>query len=279
MNYLLLVLFFVTPICSASEWLENSSVQRALLQKASRLEHSNPWQAASLYCTAAREGSTEAQFRLAMLFAFGQGVPEDRAIAASLLALAAQQGHLQATNMLETIQYSAEKLPDCVQSVVNPPRGFATRSVPQFAASNAVSLVSKLASLPKDRRWLVDMVKSIAKWHNVDPQLALSIVSVESNFQTHARSSAHAMGLMQLIPATAKRFNVKNAFDASENVKGGVKYLRWLLDRYHGNIELVAAAYNAGEGAVDKYNGIPPYKETRDYVKRVLHYYPNLHLL
>lgn len=280
MNYLLLVLFFVVNVCNAGDWVENSPVQRVLLEKASRLERRNPWQAALVYCAGAREGSTEAQFRLAMLFAFGQGVPKDRAIAASLLALAAQQGHLQATNMLETIRYSAEKLPDCVQSAANPPRtSHSSRASTQYAASNVVSLDGKLANLPKDRRWLVDMIKSIAQWHDVDPQLALSIVSVESNFQTHARSTAHAMGLMQLIPATARRFNVKDAFDASENVKGGVRYLRWLLDRYHGNIELVAAAYNAGEGAVDKYNGIPPYKETQDYVKRVLRYYPGSLLL
>jgi soluble lytic murein transglycosylase-like protein len=272
---ILVLLFIVADACCAGDWLDNS-LQRGLLLKASHLERSNPWQAAQLYCVGAREGSTEAQFRLAMLFAFGQGVPEDRAIAASLLAIAAQQGHLQAMNMLETIRYSAEKLPACVLTRVDPPHAF--HSNPQFFAKND-SLSDKLANLPKSRRWLVDMIKSIAQWHDVDPQLALSIVSVESNFQTHAQSTAHAMGLMQLIPATAQRFNVKDAFDASENVKGGVRYLRWLLDRYRGNIELVAAAYNAGEGAVDKYNGIPPYKETQDYVKRVLRYCPRFKLL
>lgn len=273
MSRIILLFLCLLSVANTRCAFGESPIQQALLlQKASRLEKSNPWQAAQLYCTGAREGSTEAQFRLAMLFAFGQGVPEDRAMAASLLAVAAQQGHLQAMNMLETIRYSAEKLPACVLERVNPPRQtFPSGS--QVYAKNG-SLNDKLASLPKGRQWLIDMIKSIAQWHDVDPQLALSIVSVESNFQTHAQSSAHAMGLMQLIPATAQRFNVKDAFDASENVKGGVRYLRWLLDRYHGNIALVAAAYNAGEGAVDKYRGIPPYKETQDYVRKVLRYYP-----
>lgn len=279
MNILILLfVFLITEACYAGEWQENSPVQRTLLLKASHLERTNPWQAAQLYCAGAREGSTEAQFRLAMLFAFGQGVPKDREVAASLLAVAAQQGHLQAMNMLETIQFSAEKLPECVLSQVSPPRS-SYRPSHHFVAddnnANGISLDNKLSSLPQDRRWLIDMIKSIAQWHDVDPHLALSIVSVESNFQTHARSSAHAMGLMQLIPATARRFNVKDAFDASENVKGGVRYLRWLLDRYSGNIKLVAAAYNAGEGAVDKYNGIPPFKETQEYVKKVLRFYPH----
>ena len=77
------------------------------------------------------------------------------------------------------------------------------------------------------------------------------------------------MGLMQLIPATAERFNVKNAFNASQNIRGGVEYLKWLLSYYRGNVELAAAAYNAGEKAVDYHLGIPPYPETREYVKRL----------
>lgn len=78
---------------------------------------------------------------------------------------------------------------------------------------------------------------------------------------------------MQLIPATAERFNVKNAFDASQNIRGGIKYLKWLLSYYRGNIELATAAYNAGEKAVDRYLGVPPYAETREYVKRLKRLY------
>lgn len=253
----------------ASEGLEENNVQSVLLKKAEKLEREDPWKAAALYCEGAREGLIEAQYRLAMLFAFGQGVPEDREVAASLLALAAQQGHQEAVNMLETIQYSSEKLPECVLTDVKPPHAPPPPSL-KFELHEYDSLELILARLPKERRWLIGMIKKIATWQDVDPRLALSIVSVESHFQTAALSSANAMGLMQLIPATADRFNVKDAFDASQNVKGGVRYLRWLLKRYQGNIELVAAAYNAGEGAVDKYKGVPPYQETRDYVKKVL---------
>jgi soluble lytic murein transglycosylase-like protein len=268
---LLLLLSINTAV--AVELAGEAPKQQILLSKAGKLERNNPWQAANLYCQGARNGSTEAQYRLAMLFAFGQGVPEDREIAASLLAIAAQQGHQEAMNMLETIRYSSDKMPDCVLTNVSPPH--APQPVIAVANIGGKSLDGVIATLPKDRKWLVDLIKKIATWHNVDPQFALSIVTVESAFKTTARSSANAMGLMQLIPATAERFNVKDAFDASQNVKGGVRYLRWLLDRYHGEIELVAAAYNAGEGAVDKYKGIPPYKETQNYVAKVLHHYPH----
>lgn len=266
-------LFFLIASClllvgrgAFADTAEVETVQsQAWLAEAAKLEQRDPWQAAVRYCGGARQGSTESQYRLAMLYAFGQGVPEDRAAAASLLALAAQQGHQQAVNMLETIHYSSDQLPECVLADVQPPHAPVT---------NSASLNDVIASLPKQRRWIVDMVQQVARWNDVDPRFALSIVTVESRFQPHARSGANAMGLMQLIPATAERFNVKDAFDASQNVKGGVRYLRWLLDRYHGDVAMAAAAYNAGEGAVDRYKGIPPYKETQQYVKRVLQYYP-----
>ncbi len=242
--------------------------QKSLLLKASKLERVNPWEAAVIYCKSARNGFIEAYYRLGMLFAFGQGVPEDRKIAASLFATAAQQGHQEAGNMLDTILYTSDKLPNCILSNAKPPRAHF-----QSRWANDASLDAILRLLTKDRNWLINMIKQISSWHQVDPRLALSIVSVESAFQVHAHSKANAMGLMQLIPATAARFNVRDAFDVSQNVKGGVRYLRWLLDRYHEDIELVAAAYNAGEGAVDKYKGIPPYQETQDYVSRVIRRY------
>ncbi|EEF25209.1 lytic transglycosylase, putative [Ricinus communis] len=110
-------------------------------------------------------------------------------------------------------------------------------------------------------------------WYSIDPKLVLAIIAVESNFQTKAQSPKAAMGLMQLIPETAERFNIKNAFDAAQNIKGGIRYLRWLLSYYHGDVALVAAAYNAGEKAVDRYKGVPPYPETKNYVKRVMELY------
>lgn len=107
----------------------------------------------------------------------------------------------------------------------------------------------------------------------IDPALIHAIISAESAFNIKARSHVGAMGLMQLMPATAKRFGVIDAYDPLQNIRGGATYLRWLLDRFD-NVALAAAGYNAGEGAVEKYNRqIPPYKETQGYVPKVLGFY------
>ena len=100
--------------------------------------------------------------------------------------------------------------------------------------------------------------------------MALAIALAESNLNPQAVAPKNAQGVMQLIPATQQRFGVKNAFDAESNIKGGLAYLKWLKLRFDGDWELIAAAYNAGEGAVEKHGGIPRYRETEDYVKRVL---------
>ncbi len=105
---------------------------------------------------------------------------------------------------------------------------------------------------------------------NVSPALALAVIAVESAGQVSAVSSAGAQGLMQLIPATAERFGVSDAFDTSQNIRGGIQYLDWLLKHFDNDVVLALAGYNAGEGAVRRNNGVPPFAETRDYVPKVL---------
>lgn len=112
-------------------------------------------------------------------------------------------------------------------------------------------------------------IVSAAQKHSIDPAWVRAIIHAESNFNPRAVSHAGAQGLMQLMPATARRFGVSAPFDPLQNISGGTKYLAWLLKRFNGNHTLATAAYNAGEGAVDRYNGIPPYRETRNYVQRV----------
>src|SRR5205085_1204127 len=111
-----------------------------------------------------------------------------------------------------------------------------------------------------------DAVQRIAGQHSLPPELLHSVIQVESNYNPHAISSKGALGLMQLIPATARRFGVGDVFNPVENIEGGAKYLRYLLDLYNGNYGLALAAYNAGEGAVQKYGGVPPYAETQNYL-------------
>lgn len=248
---------------------------RELLEKAVESERSQQnwqgeWKAAGLYCEASRMGSAEAQFRLGMLYAFGRGVPKDRGLGASLFSVAASQGHFEAQKMLETINYTTTQLPRCVMEAVLPEKGAASLAVAQNATGG---IDTYIAALPESKRWIVDLVSTLAEWNMVDPKLVLSVITVESNFQIKAQSPKAAMGLMQLIPATADRFNVKNAYDATQNIKGGVAYLRWLLSYFRGDVTLAVAAYNAGENAVDRHQGIPPYKETRQYVQKVIGLY------
>jgi soluble lytic murein transglycosylase-like protein len=112
-------------------------------------------------------------------------------------------------------------------------------------------------------------IRTAAREHGVDEAIVRAIIHAESAFNPNALSRVGAQGLMQLMPATARRFGVANAFDAGQNIRGGVQYLAWLLRRFNGNLTLAAAGYNAGEGAVDKYGGVPPYSETQRYVQRV----------
>lgn len=124
-----------------------------------------------------------------------------------------------------------------------------------------------------DRADLRQLVQTISREHGVDPKLVDALVRVESSYDPNAVSRRGAMGLMQLMPATAKRLNVDDPFDPEKNIRGGVKEFSRLVDQYSGNLQFALAAYNAGEGAVARYRGVPPYAETRNYVSRILTIY------
>jgi soluble lytic murein transglycosylase-like protein len=213
----------------------------------------NSPQAIAELCHLARRGDAEAQYQLAWLYAHGRGDERRDDWASYLFFAAASQGHVDARRMLASVTWPAAEVPVCLTKSELPKKAVLAPTVEVKAPVHIERLVRRLA--PQFR---------------VDPKLVLTIIAVESNFDSYAVSRSAAMGLMQLIPQTARRFGVRNAFDAQQNIRGGLAYLRWLLAYYEGDVSLVAAAYNAGEGAVDRHRGIPPFDETREYVRRVI---------
>ncbi|MBL8484882.1 MAG: transglycosylase SLT domain-containing protein [Rhodocyclaceae bacterium] len=211
--------------------------------------------ASTLYCESARLGNPDAQYNLGWMYANGRGVARDDAQAAAMFRLASEQGHAQAANMLARVAGDREALPECM--IVRDER------------TDDVGGNELLVSNNPDRKRIIELVQRLAPEYQVDPRLALAVMATESNFNAQAVSPKKAQGLMQLIPETASRFNVRNSFDPVQNIKGGLAYLRWLLAYFQGDVDLTLAGYNAGEGAVDKYRGVPPYQETRAYVQRI----------
>jgi soluble lytic murein transglycosylase-like protein len=204
-----------------------------------------------LYCKAATQGHAAAQYYLGWIYSRGRGVKRDDALAAAWLQKAASQNHQQARNVFRLLGVKPKRSATCPTG-----NGYRTFATKDFVAGPPPAAVAK-------------MVRSLAPEFRLDPDLVLAVVQVESNFDPSARSPKNAQGLMQLIPETAERFGVENVWDPEENLRGGMAYLRWLLDHFDGDLKLALAGYNAGEGAVRQYRGLPPFEETRDYVSRI----------
>jgi TPR repeat protein len=246
---------------SATPSLLADQVARALAYEHGEGVPKDPKIAAALYCDAATRGSAEAAFQLGWMYANGRGVARDDGAAAALFRLAASEGHGFAATALANLGEAHGLLPDCMQPIAPP--------MPD-ASLLADEGPDPFDALPPDKKKIADMVTKLAPRYGIEPRLALSVIAVESNFDALARSVKDARGVMQLIPETAARFNVHKPYDVADNIRGGLAYLRWLLAYYRGEVKLAAAAYNAGERAVDRYRGVPPYPETRAYVRRVL---------
>ena len=209
--------------------------------------------AVKLYCEGARLGDPEAQYSLGWIYANGRGVDRNDPLAAYFFSMAAKQGHIPSQKMQRFVGEAPTEVPECLRPPVFP--------------ADSPEMIQPISEMHKK---VIGLVNHLAPQYGVSPRLALAVIRAESNFNPSALSNKSAQGLMQLIPDTSARFNVKQPFDPEQNIRGGLAYLRWLLAYFEGDVSLVAAAYNAGEGAVNRYRGIPPYAETRGYVKRIV---------
>ncbi|MBE0474833.1 lytic transglycosylase domain-containing protein [Rhodoferax sp.] len=256
----------------AQDFALPGTAQQTLFEQARAYEHGegvprDAQLATLLYCEAARRGDRDAQYNLGWIYANGRGVARDDAAAAYLFQAASEQGIEAAQRMLAVLGELPARMPECMRAPEPEP-------VPEAPQVADLPRVDYALIAP---RKILNLVMKLAPQFKVEPQLALAIMAAESNFDPLAVSPKNAQGLMQLIPETSERFNVKNAFDPAQNIRGGLTYLRWLLAYFEGDVTLVAAAYNSGEGTVERYRGVPPYKETRSYVQRILRNFGNRH--
>ncbi|MBC7786608.1 MAG: transglycosylase SLT domain-containing protein [Methylophilaceae bacterium] len=230
-------------------------------------------EAATIYCKAARDGDANAQFALGWMYANGRGVSKDENFAAFLFTKAAEQGHVNAKKSLagNANQPMGNNvlaiMPPCMLSYPLPKIAKKLDTYSSYTEYVEKKIEPQVAFYSKGP--IFKLVNRLSPKYQIETDLVMAFIAVESGFNTQATSPKNAQGLMQLIPDTAKRFRVKDAYNPEDNIKGGMAYLQWLLAYFKGDIELVAAAYNSGELTVEKYKGVPPYPETQKYVKRI----------
>lgn len=249
-------------------------------QEAKALEYGdgvprNEVAAAKLYCRAARYGDAEAQFSLGWMLTNARGIQRNDAEAAHLFAAAAEQGLEQAQNMLDKMGGTPlGDPPPCLRPPeTDPPLAVAPPPPPPLRGAKGPAPVSLWATLPLPPQAppaIVSYVKVLAPEYQLSPALVLAVMAAESNFDPLAESPKKAQGLMQLLPETALRFKATKLRDPAQNIRAGMAYLRWLLAYFEGDVMLALAGYNAGEKAVDRYLGVPPYAETRLYVRKIM---------
>lgn len=213
--------------------------------------------AARLYCEAARLGDAQAMYSLGWMYANGRGIERNDAYANTLFAMASFAGDALAARMQRVTGSYTGAVPDCLHT-------------PAAIVDPRWPVDALIARLSAERQAIARLLTDLAPQYGIEPALALAIGLTESALNPQALSPKNAMGVMQLIPETALRFNISRPYDPEQNIRGGLAYLRWLLAYFEGDIAFVAAGYNAGEGAVDRYRGVPPYRETQGYVHRIL---------
>ncbi len=221
--------------------------------------------AIKLYCRAAMLGDAEAKYRLGQVYAFGPSIENDTELAHAWFYDAAMADHRRAQIVLalrdiDAPPARAPACPDRIGERVSPTWETWRQRPPRSAPRRSIKAPHEIERL----------VHELAPTYGLEPVLVLALIEAESSFDPSARSHKNAQGLMQLIPATAERFGVRDVWDPEQNLRGGMAYLSWLLDRFDGDLALALAGYNAGEGAVERYGGIPPYRETQAYVARII---------
>ncbi len=242
--FLLLLPLFFAPLSAAELPLSAMEInhlagRHELAKGVARNYH----KAFQLYCIAAALGNAEARYNLGRMYFNGRGLKRSKPLAVGWFQKAAALGDDFAENRLkQLLAVSGKKDSSC--------------PLPH--------------SKKPDKEEIEAWVRIIAPVQTIDPKLVLAVIQAESAFNSKALSNKNAQGLMQLIPKTARRFGVNDSWNPIENILGGTRYIRWLMRHFKGDVKTVLAAYNAGEKAVKRHNGIPPYRETRQYVSKIM---------